>query len=68
MATECSNEVDSDFIYTLASLARYVYTYKKFDSGFKLLSIVHTVPGICFRNIQIDIELKTRTTKLNRDR
>ncbi len=44
-----------------ASLAKYVYTYKELDCGFKLLSVLHTVPITIYSRAEIDIQLKTRT-------
>ncbi len=49
-------------------MAKYVYTYKEFDSSFKLLSMLHTVPRTIYRKIEIDTQLKTSTTELYKDR
>ncbi len=48
-------------------MAKYVYTCKEFHFIFSLLSMLHTVPRTIFRKIvAIDIQLRTRTTKLSK--
>lgn len=45
-----------------------MYTYKEFDTSFKLISMyLHTLPRTIDRKIDIDRQLKTMIARLNRN-
>lgn len=52
-----------------SALLTVICVDKESDTGYKLLSMCfHTVPITVYRETEIVIKLKTRTTKMNKDR